>query len=85
MGGFFGFHDRRQRAAVFHESIRQPNRRSAVMSPEARTKIAEAWIEHSMRRIERDTENVFHEVRGKDNFLAFEELDHLCRHQPDVC
>lgn len=27
MGGFFGFHDRLQRAAVFHNSIRQSNRR----------------------------------------------------------
>lgn len=55
------------------------------MSPQERTKLAEAWIEHSTHRIERDEDNVFHEVRGKDHFEAWETLDRLCRDDPDVC
>ena len=55
------------------------------MSPEERSKIVLAWIEHCTRRIERDEHNVFREVHGQDNFWTLEELSRLCRKQPELC
>jgi hypothetical protein len=55
------------------------------MSPEERAKLVAGWIEHSTHRIERNEHNVFREIRGEDNFWAWEALDRLCRKQPDLC
>ena len=55
------------------------------MSPDERTQIARAWIEHSTRKIVRDEHNVFREDRGQDHFDAWEELNRLCLREPEDC
>lgn len=55
------------------------------MTTDERAKLIAAWIEHHTREVVRDDHNVFRERKGQDNFWAFEEMDHLCRSQPDLC
>ena|SRR2546421_437753 len=57
----------------------------AVMAPDERAKLIAAWIEHHTREIVRDDQNVFRERKGKDNFWAFQEMDRLCRSEPELC
>jgi len=54
------------------------------MAPDERAKLVAGWIEHHTERIELDRDNVFHRVRGTDNFWAWEQLMELCRHQPQL-
>ncbi len=55
------------------------------MVPAERAMLVSGWIEHNTRRIERDEQNVFHEVRGKDNFWAWEQLNDLTQKDPELC
>jgi hypothetical protein len=55
------------------------------MNADDRAKLIAAWIEHHTREIVRDEHNVFRERRGQDNLWAFEEMDELCRSQPELC
>jgi hypothetical protein len=55
------------------------------MSPNERAKLVAAWIEHSTREVVRDEQNVFRERKGQDHFWAFEQLDDICRTQPELC
>ena len=54
------------------------------MAPNERSTLVAGWIEHHTERIELDSDNVFHRVRGKNNFWAWEQLNDLCRNQPQL-
>ena len=55
------------------------------MSPSDRANVVAAYIEHHTREVVRDEENVFHERKGSDNFWAWEQMEELCRKDPELC
>jgi hypothetical protein len=55
------------------------------MTSDDRAKLIAAWIEHHTREVVRDEQNVFRERKGQDNFWAFQEMDRLCRSEPELC
>src|SRR5437867_1052676 len=79
----------RLRVCVHHRGVARlagapVNFALGVMAPNERSTLVAGWIEHHTERIELDSDNVFHRVRGKNNFWAWEQLNDLCRNQPQL-
>jgi hypothetical protein len=55
------------------------------MTEDERAKLIAAWIEHHRREVVRYKHNVFREHKGHDEFWAWEEMDRLCRSEPELC
>ena len=64
---------------------RGKTRTLAVMTGDERTSLVAAYIEHHTREVVRDEQNVFHERKGRDNHWAWEQMDKLCRNDPESC
>jgi hypothetical protein len=54
------------------------------MSPQEKQGLVAGYIEHNRRSHAWGSDNVLREVKGEDNFWAFEKLDELCRTDPDT-
>jgi len=54
------------------------------MSPQDKQRLVAGYIKHNRRSHVWNFDNVLHEVKGEDNFWAFEQLVDLCRTDPDT-
>jgi hypothetical protein len=55
------------------------------MSPEERAALVAAYIEHKTVTHVWGADKILREVRGRDNFWAWEKMEELCRTDPESC